>query len=139
MLSVYVSDLLDDGLHPHHRAWDVTGSHSGLEVDDPSVRHPQCRPHLPLQGETSSSPVRPLPLAFSVQTDVPLAISVPRSVYPRVGSLQCVCGKCPGCHGDAAEDRPDEPSLPSCGTPDGAGGGEFLMCCFQWKVGGGSA
>lgn len=55
MLSVCVSGLLDAGLHADHPAGDVGGPHSGLEVDDPDLRQPQHHPHLPLQGETSSS------------------------------------------------------------------------------------
>ena len=55
MLSVCASDLLDDGLHADHRPGDAAGSHAGLEVDDPPLRHPQHHPPLPLQGATSSS------------------------------------------------------------------------------------
>lgn len=44
MLSV--SDLLDDGLHADHRSGDAGCSHSGVEVDDPDLRHAQHRPHL---------------------------------------------------------------------------------------------
>lgn len=58
-LCLCVSDLLDDWLHTHHNPGNVVGSHSGLEVDDPALRHPQCYPHLPLQGEICSSPSRP--------------------------------------------------------------------------------
>lgn len=58
-LCLCVSDLLDDGLNAHHHTGNVVGSHLGLEVDDPALRRSQCPPHLPLQGETSSSPVCP--------------------------------------------------------------------------------
>lgn len=57
MLSVCVSDLLDDGLHVDHPAGDAGGSLSGLEMDDPHLCRPEHRSHFPLQGETS--PVRP--------------------------------------------------------------------------------
>lgn len=58
-LCLCVSDLLDDGLHADHHTGNGGGSLSGLEVDDPDLSHPQCHPHLPLQGETSPSPVCP--------------------------------------------------------------------------------
>lgn len=54
MLSVCVSDLLDDGLHAYHHPGDGRGSHFRLEVDDPNLHHPKCHPHIPLQGEMSS-------------------------------------------------------------------------------------
>lgn len=48
------SDLLDAGLHVDHRARDATGSHAGLEMDDPAVRHSKHHPRLSLQGGASS-------------------------------------------------------------------------------------
>lgn len=87
-LCLCVSDLLDDGLHPHHHTGNVIGSHSGLEVDDPALRHPQYPPHLPLQGKTSSPPVclhlslftclcSPVCLRLSVLTCVLTCLSSP--------------------------------------------------------------
>lgn len=48
------SDLLDAGLHVDHCTRYATGSHAGLEVDDPTFRHSKHHPRLPFQGGTSS-------------------------------------------------------------------------------------